>query len=148
MEKKLHVVFASLTDAFGLRLDTNVWVGGIVFKKSISRRLLNCWKANEFFVLVSKEIVMEIIDTLRKYFFFTDDEAYTWYKKIYAHALVVDVHSLIQRCRDANDNKFLACAVDGKANYLVSNDDDLLSMGAIEGIPIVKIGTFYHILRL
>jgi len=46
MEKKLHVV-----------LDTNAWVGGIVFKKSISRRLLNCWEANEFFALVSKEIV-------------------------------------------------------------------------------------------
>lgn len=128
-------------------LDTNVWVGGAVFKNSISRRLLNCWEANGFFALVSKEIVIEITDTLRKYFSFTDDEAYEWYKKIYEYALVVDVHSLIQRCRDANDNKFLACAVDGKANYLVSNDDDLLSMGAIEGIPIVKIGTFYHILK-
>ena len=136
MDKKLHVV-----------LDTNVWVGGIAFKKSISRRLLNCWEANEFFVLVSKEIVMEIIDTLRKHFFFTDDEAYTWYKKIYAHALVVDIHSIIQKCRDVSDNKFLACAVDGKANYLVSNDNDLLSIGAIEGIPIVKIGAFYHILK-
>lgn len=136
MAKKLHVV-----------LDTNAWVDGIVFKKSISRRLLNCWEANEFFALVSKEIVMEIIDALRKYFPFTDDEAYTWYKKIYTHALVVDVHSIIQICRDSDDNKFLVCAVDGKANYLISNDNDLLSMGAIEGIPIVKIGMFYHILK-
>jgi len=134
-------------EKFSVVLDTNVWVAGIAFENSISRRLLNCWEANGFFALASKEIVIEITDTLRKYFSFTDDEAYEWYKKIYEHALVIDVHSLIQRCRDVNDNKFLACAVDGKANYLVSNDGDLLSMEAIEGIPIIKIGAFYNILR-
>ena len=43
----------------------------------------------------------------------------------------------IQTCRDACDNMFLECAVTAKAQYLVSGDDDLLSMKEINGIPIV-----------
>jgi len=50
----------------------------------------------------------------------------------------------IRRCRDSDDDKFLECAVAGAADYLVSADDDLLSLGAIEGIPILDVPTFWH----
>lgn len=127
-------------------LDTNAWASGVAFKRSIGRKLLEMWEADKFEALVSKEIVIEVIDTLRKYFSFTNDEAYLWYKKIYTHATVVDTRSVITKCRDPDDNKFLVCAVDGKSDYLVSNDKDLLILESIFDIPIIKIGKFYNIL--
>jgi len=41
-------------------------------------------------------------------------------------------------CRDKDDIKFLECAVSGMADYIVSGDDDLLSVGEIEGIKICR----------
>lgn len=45
-------------------------------------------------------------------------------------------------CRDAKDDKFLACAVEGEAQYLVSSDRDLLDMRRFRGVAIVNPGQF------
>lgn len=142
-------------------LDTNVWVAGINFDNSISRKILEeggiavqlkdkkSFDENaanvEPFYLTSSEIVIEIIDTLRKYFDFADDEAYLWWKIICENTISVNTTSIINLCRDPKDNKFLACAIDGDADYLVSNDQDLLVLKDAFRVPIVKIGTFYRV---
>lgn len=143
-------------------LDTNIWIAGINFSNSKSRMILEAGgitleqtneqnvsrvKAKvEVFYLISKEIMSEIIDTLRKYFNFSDDEAYLWWKIIRENTISVKIISIINLCRDLKDNKFLECAIDGEADYLVSNDNDLLVLKEINGIPIIKIGAFFHIL--
>lgn len=98
------------------------------------------------YYLTSREIVIEIIDTLRKYFDFADAEAYLWWKIICENTISVNTNSIINLCRDPKDNKFLECAIDGEADYLVSNDEDLLVLKEIFTIPIVKIGAFYRVL--
>ncbi len=40
-------------------------------------------------------------------------------------------------CKDRKDIKFLECAVSGKADYIVSGDRDLISVGEIGGIRII-----------
>jgi len=45
-------------------------------------------------------------------------------------------------CRDAKDDKFLACAVEGDAQYLVSSDRDLLDMRRFRDVAIVNPGQF------
>jgi putative PIN family toxin of toxin-antitoxin system len=143
-------------------LDTNVWVAGINFDNSISRKILEAGgivvqlqdKKNseesttnvEPYYLTSREILIEIIDTLRKYFDFADNEAYLWWKIICENTISVKVSSMVNLCRDPKDNKFLECAIDGDAEYLVSNDKDLLILKDVFPIPIVKIGTYYRVL--
>lgn len=39
--------------------------------------------------------------------------------------------------RDQDDDRVLAAAIAGKADIIVSGDDDLLSLGSYEGIPIL-----------
>lgn len=41
--------------------------------------------------------------------------------------------------RDKDDVHVLACAVGGQADYIVSGDEDLLTVGAYQGIPIVTV---------
>ena len=53
----------------------------------------------------------------------------------------------ITLCRDPNDDKFLECAVAGKADFVVSADNDLLSLKVIEGIPIVNLPTLWRALQ-
>ncbi len=41
-------------------------------------------------------------------------------------------------CRDAKDDKFLAYAVEGRADFIVTGDADLLELRNYQGIPIVR----------
>ena len=45
-------------------------------------------------------------------------------------------------CRDADDNKFVECAVSADAMYIVSGDDDLLSLCEVEGVQMVTPADF------
>lgn len=60
----------------------------------------------------------------------------------------VAVAEVIHACRDAKDDKFLEAAVNGKADVLVSGDDDLLALHPFRGIPILDAATFGRSLTL
>jgi putative PIN family toxin of toxin-antitoxin system len=49
--------------------------------------------------------------------------------------------------RDPNDDKFLECAVAGRADYIVSADADLLALSTIQGIPILDAPDFWKRLQ-
>jgi uncharacterized protein len=53
----------------------------------------------------------------------------------------------IQRSRDPDDDKFLECAVAGAAEWIVTADRDLLSLGSVEGVPVVDVPTFWYRLQ-
>ena len=49
-------------------------------------------------------------------------------------------------CRDPSDNKFFECAVAGDADYIASEDRDILSVGEYEGIRTVSTEEFMALL--
>lgn len=57
---------------------------------------------------------------------------------------VVDSVTSVNVCRDPDDNKFIACAVDAKAIYIVSGDKDLLTVKNYDEIEIVTAKEFYE----
>ena len=50
---------------------------------------------------------------------------------------VVQDKRKIRICRDPKDDMFLECAASCGAKYIVSGDDDLLSLQEMEGIQII-----------
>ena len=44
--------------------------------------------------------------------------------------------------RDPDDDKFLECAVAGRAGYVVTGDPDLRELGSFRGITILTAGEF------
>lgn len=48
---------------------------------------------------------------------------------------------------DPEDDKFLECALEAGADYLVSSDDHLLRLGSFEGTRILKPSEFIKALR-
>ena len=44
--------------------------------------------------------------------------------------------------RDPDDDKFLECAVAGRAGYVVTGDRDLRELGSFRGITILAAGEF------
>ena len=55
---------------------------------------------------------------------------------------IIDPISEISVCRDPDDDKFIGCAVDGKAVFIVSGDKDLLSLESYKDIEIITAADF------
>ncbi|HID63311.1 MAG TPA: PIN domain-containing protein [Anaerolineae bacterium] len=67
----------------------------------------------------------------------SDDEAYMGHKRITAHTDVVQPTRWVNAVPDDPDDKFVECALEGKAQYIISRDRDLLRPGEYEGVRMV-----------
>ena len=56
--------------------------------------------------------------------------------------VMIELGDIPCRCRDPKDDYLLELAVQANAIYLVSGDDDLLSLGHIEGCRIMTVEQF------
>ena len=61
--------------------------------------------------------------------------------------LVIAPKITVKVCRDEKDNKFLECAESVKADYVISGDEDLLSLKEYKGIPIVRTWKILQLLE-
>ena len=133
-------------------LDTQVLLRGAVAKTdSLSAKIYDAWLSDRFSLLISDAILTEIqavfqrpevLDKLR----FTPVEARAVIQLLKRRAHLITPHAQIRLCCDPADDKFLECAVTGAASYLVTADDDILSLGEIQGTPIINIPTFWRVL--
>lgn len=57
---------------------------------------------------------------------------------------VIIPSSEISICRDPDGNKFISCTVDAKCTYIVSGDDDLISLGNVDDITIFTPAEFLN----
>ena len=57
------------------------------------------------------------------------------------------VQSVITDCRDADDNKFLALALDSAAKFIVTGDRDLLELHPWRGVQVLTSGDFVRAMQ-
>lgn len=129
-------------------VDTNVLVSGI-FWGGNPGRILDAIIDGRCELLVTPPIFSEylrVIDTLAGNR--SADLIPRWSRFLNETATMVIPSPSPIACEHAADQKFLECGVGGKADFLVSGDDDLLSLKEVTGIPILtpkKIcGLFGH----
>jgi putative PIN family toxin of toxin-antitoxin system len=72
----------------------------------------------------------------------TDETLSAFLGSIIAYGEQIRLVTVVDVCRDPDDNILLALTVDGKADYIVSGDKDLLDLVTFEEIPIVKPADF------
>jgi hypothetical protein len=53
----------------------------------------------------------------------------------------------VQDCRDAKDNRFLELALSGRADVIVSGDEDLLALNPWRGVSIVTPAVYLDSMR-
>lgn len=97
-----------------------------------------------FEVIFSKMLYDEIADVAsRPQFrrFFSEEDVLqflAWAKS----ATQIELTSIPKRSRDPQDDYLLEMAIQAKALYLVSGDNDLLVLGEVEGCRILTIAQF------
>lgn len=134
-------------------LDTNVVISRYLSPTGTPAKLFTHWERQSFDVLVSEPILAEYAEAL-----------------LYPHIQALhkktkqDVKLIIDRFRkigkmvipseevtivknDPDDNKFLACALSGHAEFLVSGDRDLLTVKEYRGVYILTPQAFLALLE-
>jgi len=118
--------------------DANVWISGINWDRGAGYQIRLHWEARRFQHYISAEILYEIIRVLREVFEYPDEKLYDWYWLLLASSVFVVPRMIINAIQeDPEDNKFLACAVEGGVDYIVSEDEDLQRLGAYDSIVVL-----------
>jgi hypothetical protein len=123
--------------------------GALARTQSLTARLYEAWRADQFVLLVSEPILAEVDAVtarpeLWRKLHVTPREARAVPLRLRRRAVLVRPDVTIRMSRDPTDDKFLECAVSGAADYVVSADDDLLSLQEVRGIPILDAPTFWR----
>jgi putative PIN family toxin of toxin-antitoxin system len=128
-------------------LDANVLISATIRPSGPPGQIIVALLAEAFELVLSPAIIEEVetalaLPKIRKYLG-QPDEAPRWLADIVALAdLVPDAGSVTGVSRDPADDFVLAAAVEGRADAIVTGDDDLLVLGEHQGIVIVTPRVF------
>ena len=125
-------------------LDTNALVSALLFT-GISSELVSLWQDGFITLLLSRDILDEYLRVLSypKFALSEEEIKELIQEEILPHAEVVKPKRRLRVVqRNPSDNKFLECAVAGKARVIISGDKDLLSLGRYRQIRIQSPAQF------
>ncbi len=130
-------------------LDTNVIISAVLFSGPPSQ-LVSAWQSSRLRPVVSASILDEYIRVLAyPKFKLTPTEI----RSVIEEELLPFIESVkvipttVANVRDPDDAQFIACAAAAGVRWLVSGDDDLLSLHRIQSVEVVSITEFLRLLK-
>lgn len=124
-------------------IDTNLWISFLI--TSDYTKLDEILFTKKAVLVFSQELLDEFLEVAKRpkfRRFFPIEDIETLLETIEEYAIFVEVESIVDICRDPKDNFLLALAKDGKANILLSGDNDLLTLGKFAKTKILTISEF------
>lgn len=128
-------------------IDTNIIISAFLKPDGICSAIIQAITEEKFELVFSDEIVDEYIEVL--------------IRKGINLKLIRDLNKLlsekslktkglykVERSEDIKDNMFLACALEGKADYLVTSDHHLRNIKYYHGVQIVSVEQFLKLVTV
>ena len=135
-------------------LDTNVLISAALRAGSPPYRILRAWRAGQFSVVCSQDLLDEVVQVLarpriaRRTEWSEADRA-ALFADLREVSVWVEPQSQIRLITaDPADNRVLEAAIAGQADYIVSGDQHLLEIGEYQGVLIVTPARFVAVLAL
>ncbi|MCC7461787.1 MAG: putative toxin-antitoxin system toxin component, PIN family [Gammaproteobacteria bacterium] len=129
-----------------LVIDSNVWIAAVISPAGTARQLVDTVLDHDIDVLMSESTFAELVSRLDRRKFDRYREPESWNSFLTALVELAlwheDAGTAAGTSRDADDDKFLALAVAGPADAIISGDRDLLELVSHEGIPILTPAQF------
>jgi len=130
-------------------IDTNVAVSAVLLLRSVSRQAFD-FVVLQAQLLVSEEMLVELDEVLcRPKFnkYISERQQLEFFAALVRKANIIQVSDVITDCRDKKDNKFLELAISGKANHIISGDNDLLILNPFRSVVIASPATFLELCK-
>ena len=128
-------------------LDTNFWVSALVYsnESSVLHQILEHFLTGGFVLVISPALIDEFAElcvrhdvaksVMEKYLTLmqhTRTETLPYVHRVEPTILIDTITA------DPDDNRILECAVEGKADLIVSGDKHLLNLTSYENIPVLS----------
>jgi putative PIN family toxin of toxin-antitoxin system len=129
-------------------LDTNIMVSVAFAKEGLAKELRDLIADEVFTLVTSRDIIKELYRVLHyphiiKRFKPSISDINEFIGMIIDRVIMIKGLYEVKKIKDdPTDNIFLACALEGKANYIVSRDPHLRDLKHYQGIQIVNVTTF------
>jgi len=132
-------------------IDTNILVRVMLKPEGSLLPVVDLLRQDRYLYLYSRDTLAEVVEVLERprmvhKYRITPDKVDVLRDLLVIHGEEVRPTSSVEVCRDPKDDKFLEVALHGKADVLVTGDDDLLVLDPFEGIRIVKPREFLEML--
>jgi len=130
-------------------IDTNIWVSFLIGKmlSGLDDLIID----NRVQLLLSDELLGEMNDVLHRPKFqkyFSVDMINELVSLMLGKVEMVEIKETLDICRDPKDNFLLDICVSGKADYLVTGDEDLLTLNPFKGTQIIDYNSFLNMLKM
>jgi len=126
-------------------LDTNTIISAIGWKHSKPRRILEACLSGKYLLVESPGLLKEFAAVMErpKFGFIPEEQKKELVTRLINYCEIVEPTKKINIIKsDPSDNKVLECALEGKAQYIVSGDNHLLRLKVYMGIRIVTAAEF------
>lgn len=139
-------------------IDTNIWVSSLLNPFGFPAKLRKSFEDGLFHVVISESMIEELADVLsrsriRNKYDISEDDIKELLVLLEEHAEDVSISGDINICRDKDDDFVIETAVKGKAEYLVTRDDDIKfdetisSFLAKHGVTVISLSKFLNIMN-
>jgi putative PIN family toxin of toxin-antitoxin system len=134
-------------------VDTNLFISGIFGKDSLSAKLQDLWIKQDFELVTSLGILKEVSRVLqypriKEKFHPKEETVRRFFRLIFRKAVITkDLYKVDRIAEDPADNMFLACAMEAKADFIVSRDPHLRNLKQFHGTKIIDVKGFIEKVR-
>lgn len=134
-------------------LDANIFISSILNPHGTPSQVIDLIEVDKLQLIISPTIITEIkrvfmSPKICKRHKKSYDEITEYLDKLFAIAqLTSDSFTIEGFLDDPDDNKYLECAMEGQADFIISGDQHLKILQAFQGIPIVSPDEFLQIYR-
>ena len=128
-------------------IDTNVFISALLNPSGTPRQVIEI-AINHFTILQSELTYQELETRISKNKFdkyLEKNDRSNFLLAIKKKSLFVNILHQTTICSDSDDNKFLELAVSGMANYIITGDNDLLTIKSYQKIEIIKPVKFLNL---
>jgi len=119
-------------------IDTNVVISGVFFS-GVPYMILEAWRDGQIDIVTSPEILEEyrmVGETLHKEYPIIDTESFL--SLLAVQSEIVSAPDLTEQvCEDQEDDKFLACALAGGCEIIISGDKLLRKVSGYKGVKVM-----------
>lgn len=125
-------------------IDTNLWISFLITNDF--NKLDQFLDSDKYQIVFSEELLNEFLEVIHREKlnrYFNDLNIKYLIEIINDKALFVNIVSIINVCRDVKDNFLLSLAIDGDVDYLITGDNDLLTLKYFQKTSIITINDFF-----